>query len=835
MTELSGWQTHPAGRWGMGLPMVRQGVRVALSVLTLGWAAVPAASGYEFLGDLRSFERRDSGGTAVCAPGAELRVSFVTDEAVRITLIRPGQEERLLTHALVPRARDPVTVTVREEGDATILASRALRVELAHQGCRVAILDRAGNVLVRDDPGMGIGWDGSEVRNWKEIAEGERFFGLGEKTGDVDKRGREWVMWNSDTPGYDNDTDPLYQSIPFFVGLRDGRAYGIFLNNSHRTRFNLGAGNHRYYSFAADGGTLDYFVFQGPAIADVVSAYTALTGRMPMPPLWALGYQQSRWSYYPDSEVLSLAREFRQRQIPADVIYLDIHYMDDYRVFTWHPERFPRPQAMLRQLGEMGFKPVVIVDPGVKEDPEYAIAGEGLAGDHFVRYPDGELYVGSVWPGRSYFPDFARAETRQWWGGHVASLREQGVRGFWNDMNEPAVWGRAFPDEALMQDTDGPASFKRMHNLYGHLMARATHETLRRHRPDERPFVLTRAGFAGTQRWAAVWTGDNVASWEHLELGIRMMLGLGLSGVAFNGTDVGGFVDTPSGELFARWMQLGAFSPFFRAHTMHGTPGQEPWSFGERVEAIAREAIRLRYRLLPYLYTLFREAHTTGTPILRPLFWHHQDDPKVYRRDWQHQFLVGEHLLVAPVTREGSAVQHVYLPAGRWLELGTHRVVDGGRAVLVDTPFERIPTFLAKGGILPLAEAVQYVGERPSTTLTLEVFAGATDSGIDLYEDDGATHAHEDGAFRVTRLRAIRRDGALTLRREITHDGYSVPARRLEIRLHDVATAPRQVTLDGAMLSGSGEDAAWTHDPERRVLTVRVREEGTRQTLTVRW
>lgn len=796
-------------------------------------AALPlgaTASGYSFLGDLRAFERDDAGATASC-DGAALRLHFVEDDVVRVTLLREDRRPRLLTHALVGREPDPVEVTVERGEDITVLATAAMRVELAHRGCRMTVFDGTGHVLVQDDSGMGTGWDGNEVRTWKRIAGDERFFGLGEKSGDVDKRAREWVMWNSDTPGYGDASDPLYQSIPFFVGLREGRSYGVFLNNSHRSRFNLGAGNHRYYSFSAEGGTLDYFVFAAPRIAEVVADYTALTGRIPMPPRWALGFQQSRWSYYPDSEVMSLARRFRERGIPADVIYLDIHYMDGYRVFSWDPQRFPRPAAMLDELGDMGFKPIVIVDPGVKEDPDYPIAREGLAGDHFVRYPDGETYVGSVWPGRSYFPDFARAATRAWWGGHLARLREQGVRGIWNDMNEPAVWGKAFPNEVLMRDADGAADFKRMHNLYGHLMAEATYESLRAARPDERPFVLTRAGFAGTQRWSAVWTGDNVASWEHLQLGIRMMIGLGLSGAAFNGTDVGGFEGTPSGELFARWMQVGAFSPFFRAHTAHDTPGQEPWSFGERIEAVAADAIRQRYRLMPYLYTLFHQAHDSGAPVLRPLFWHHQDDAQAYAREWQHQFLVGRQLLVAPVTAPGVALQKVYLPAGRWLELGTGEVFEGGRAVTVETPLERLPVFLAEGGILPSQEAMQYVGERDSGTLTLDVFAGANDDGFDLYEDDGRSHDHERGGYRLTRLRAQRDDGVLRLDREVVHDGHRVPARMLELRLHDIAEPPVELSLDGTRL----QDKAWHHDPATRVLSVRVREHGARQSLLARW
>jgi alpha-glucosidase len=630
----------------------------------------------------------------------------------------------------------------------------------------------------------------------------------------------------------------VYESIPFVLGVRRGRAWGLFFNNSHRSTFNMGAGNHRYWSFAADAGRMDYFFFYGPAVPDVVREYTALTGRSPMPPMWALGFQQSRWSYYPDSEVLALARTFRTKNIPADVIYLDIHYMDGYRVFTWDPERFPDPAATLKKLDSMGFKIVTIIDPGVKQDPSWAVAREGLANDHFVRYPDGEVFVGSVWPGRSYFPDFSRQATRDWWAAHLARVRETGVRGFWNDMNEPAVWGKAFPLEVLMDDGGRMSSQKKMHNLYGFLMAKGTYEGLRRLRPDERPFVLTRAGFAGIQRYSAVWTGDNVATNEHLELGIRMLLGLGLSGVPFVGTDVGGFVGTPSPELFARWMQVGAYSPFFRAHTTANTPDQEPWSFGELVEDIVREAISTRYRMLPFLYSLFHEAHETGAPILRPLFWHAQDDSMAYDPAWQHQFTVGRDLLVAPVTREGLTLQRVYLPRGRWLEMGTGRVHQGPAVVAVDAPLERIPTFLRAGGIVPMGEPMQYVGEKPSGVLTLQLFEGDPAAAFELYEDDGTTFAHEKGAYRTTRFTARRASGALRIAREIVHDGWTPPARAVEIRLLGVQAAPSSVTLGSTTLrSLAGADATgngFRWDGATRVLTVRFEAAGTRQEVTVR-
>lgn len=799
--------------------------------------AAPAhPPGYEFLGDLISFERTDSGMTLRCEPGAELAIRFLAPGVFRVTLDRPDVDEDLLEWPVDLDPVEAIELEVVEEEERLLLRSAEIDVAVHRSPCRLAVLEKSGFVLAEDEPGLGIGWDGREVRVWKSIAEDERFFGLGEKTGNLDKRGAEWVMWNSDTYGYGNETDPVYQSHPFLVGQRGGRAYGIYLNNSHRSVFNLGAGNHRYWSFAAEGGALDYVFFHGPTIPRVVERYTAFAGRTPMPPAWALGYQQSRWSYFPRAEVLRLARTFREKAIPADVIYLDIHYMDGYRVFTWDPERFPDPDGMLAELGSMGFKVVTIIDPAVKEDPDYAVARQGRDGDHFVRYPDGEVYVGSVWPGRSYFPDFSRAETRGWWGDHLAEMLETGVDGFWNDMNEPAVWGKAFPLEVVMGDEGRGSSMKRMHNLYASLMARATVEGWREHRPDDRPFVVTRAGFAGIQRHATVWTGDNVASWDHLELGIRMLLGLGLSGVPFTGMDVGGFVGSPSPELFARWIQVGAFTPFFRTHTVINTPAQEPWAFGEHVEGIAREAIELRYRMLPTLYSLFREAHETGAPILRPLFWHHPDDSTAYAPEHQNQFLVGERLLVAPVTREGHRTRTAYLPAGTWLHLASGTVFEGRRSVTVEAPLEEIPTFLGAGGILFTRAVRPFVEPGPSDALTLEVFPGEEPAATALYEDDQASRDYEREIYRRTRFETVLRRGGIELTREVVHDRFAVAERLLTARFHAVDAPPGGVTVDGRALErtdGEGTEG-WTHDAERRILTVRFRESGDRQTVVAR-
>ncbi len=785
-----------------------------------------AFANYSFLGNLDRYERTASGAFLHCGDGNSVRITFLTPEMVRITLERPDYPEALLTLALAKTAWDSVNLTINESDSLLSLETPALQVEVRKTPCRITLRDPQGFVLCADDPAMGMGWDGQEVRCWKTIAPDEKFFGLGEKTGNVDKRGREYVMWNSDTPGYTNDTDPLYQTIPFFVGLRGGQAYGMFFNNSYRTRFNMGAGNLRYYSFAAEQGHLDYFFIAGPRIPDVVKRYTELTGRTPMPPKWALGFQQCRWSYFPDDEVLRIARTFREKQIPADVIYLDIHYMDGYRVFTWDKERFPDPAGMLKELHKIGFKLVTIIDPGVKADSNYAVAEEGLNRDYFVRYPDSSVYVGEVWPGASYFPDFTKSDTRLWWGEKIGSMFKLGVDGFWNDMNEPACWGQAFPLETIFDDDGRLSSQKKIHNQYGFWMAQSAYDGVLKAQPDTRPFIITRAGFAGEQRFTAVWTGDNVSSEDHLELGIRMMQGLGLSGVPFVGTDVGGFMGTPSGELMARWMQVGALSPFFRAHSHYGSVDKEPWSFGENIEAINRKFILWRYQLLPYFYSLFREARETGAPILRPLFWNDQQDPMCFDWGFQQQVFVGDKLLAAPVTRAGQYFKAVYLPEGRWLDWNTEEVYEGPQRILIDAPLDRMPLFLREGAIIPSQEATQWVDEKPAKALILDVFPSSQESAYSHYEDDGSTQAYVKGAYRLTTFTVADTNG-VRFRKSRLHDDFAVPERELLVRFHHVLEEPSRVQAGGKPLDRS----RISYDAVAHVLTVSIPDEGKEQTI----
>ena len=521
-----------------------------------------------------------------------------------------------------------------------------------------------GRVFAADDAGV--------ERFSKARAEGERYFGCGERTAGLEKTGSHQVFWNVDPPeGHTASFNNLYTSIPFVLSLVDGRAHGLFLDYPGRVEFDLAkADPARFTATAADAFV--YYVFAGPTPRDVLAQYTELTGRISLPPLWALGNQQSKWGYEDADEVRAIARGYRERGIPCDVVYLDIDHMDGYRVFTFDAERFPDPAGFVAELEADGFKVVCITDPGVKVDEDYGVYVSGRERDLYCKTKRGTEYRNVVWPGLCAFPDFTNPEAREWWGDQQAPLVEAGVAGVWCDMDEPALF---VPDQSTMPEDvvhpgGGDARYHQdVHNLYGSLMARAAREGLQRLRPDKRPFVITRAGYAGLQRDALQWTGDNSSWWEHLWMSMPQLQNLGLSGVSFCGVDVGGFFGDSNGELLARWTEFGIFQPFCRNHSCKGTVPQEPWAFGEPWETICRDMLSLRMRLLPYLYGLFDEAARTGAPILRPLLFEYPDDPVTYSAD--DEFLVGDALLVAPITRPGIEHRHVYLPAGEWVQWWT--------------------------------------------------------------------------------------------------------------------------------------------------------------------
>ncbi|MEN8006952.1 MAG: TIM-barrel domain-containing protein [Candidatus Krumholzibacteriota bacterium] len=576
------------------------------------------------------------------------------------------------------------------------------------------------------------------------IGDGTDLYGTGEVPGPLRRNGTRTVAWNFDAYGWGGNAANLYQSHPWVLAVRtDGSSFGVLADTPNRCVIDLTLG----IRFEADGVPFPVIIIEGDSPQDVVRELGRLTGTMPLPPRWSLGYHQCRYSYTPDDRVREIAAGFRERDIPCDVIWFDIDYMDEFRCFTVDDWSFPDMRGLNAELHDQGFHTVAIIDPGIKQEMGYHVYDSGDAIDAWVQTAAGAPYVGSVWPGRCVFPDFTMAQVREWWGGLYGQFLSLGIDGIWNDMNEPAVFNvdaKTMPRSNRHRadpELGGPGTHARFHNVYGMLMARATWEGVQCSRPNQRPFVLSRANHLGGQRWAACWTGDNTASWAHLDYSVSMVLNLGLSGQPLSGPDIGGFVGAGTGEMFARWMGIGALQPFARGHTGKGNIDKEPWSFGDDVEKTCRLALQRRYRLLPYLYSLMREAAETGLPPVRPLFFADPADPVLRAHD--DSFLLGDNLLVACNTRPGTARPEPVFPAGKWVKVG---LVPGD----LDDP-DLPDLYLREGAVLPLGPIMQWSGERPLDELELLVNPGPDGRAVGfLYEDDGDGYAYRDGAYRVT-------------------------------------------------------------------------------------
>jgi alpha-glucosidase len=707
---------------------------------------------------------------------------------------------------------------------------------------RVAFYDLAGRVVSKDKDSLGPAWDGESVRCWKWMSPDEHYFGLGEKTGPLDKRGHSYVNWNTDPAAYNVLTDPMYESVPFFVAIRQGKAYGIFFDNSYRSFFDMGADSPDTYSFGAEGGELNYYFFYGPDPHSVITRFTDLVGRASMPPRWTLGYLQSSAHYYPGSTFLSLADNFRQRKIPCDGLFFDTQHMNGSRDFTWDKAGFPDPPKLLSDLQQKGFHSFAILDPGVKEESGYYVYDQGIAGDHFLKRKNGQVYVGQIWPGASVFPDFTSEKARSWWASVSANFAKNGFSGYLTDMNEPTVdallrskgWIPAPFDPNVTYDDHGlKTPDAKNHNIYGMLMSEATREGLLKYQPNVRPFVITRATFAGGQRYAGQWTGDNMATWEDMNASLRLIQSMGTAGLVFTGSDVGAFVNMPGPELYARWLESSIFNPFFVTHSGERDHRLDPWSFGPQWEDVNRRTIELRYRLRPYLYTTYYQATQTGLPVLRSLPIEFPDDPRVFDETPAkelNEFLFGEDLLAAPVTGPGETTRKVYLPRGSWFDFSSERAYIGPATITVDAPIEAVPMFARGGAIIPTQQVIEYDNQAPIDPLTFEIYPGG-DSSREYYEDDGISLDYTRGVYLHEGMTSSDSAGRLTIKATDVTGTYKPPARSLVLKVHALLDAPKAIKLNGEILesAASMEDLVKSHagqyyDSTSKVLYVRFKD-----------
>jgi alpha-glucosidase len=632
-----------------------------------------------------------------------------------------------------------------------------------------------------------------------EIAPGTSLYGTGEVAGPLLRNGRVIECWNFDAYGYGDETPHLYQSHPWVLAVRrDGSAFGVLADTTFRTRIDLTSG----ITMTTQGPDFAVIVVDRASPQEVVTTLADLTGKIEMPPLWALGYHQCRYSYAPESRVREVAAGFRERSIPADVIWMDIDYMNGYRVFTFDPEGFPNPRQLNVDLHQMGFRAVWMLDPGIKRDESYFVYQQGTQRGAWVQTAAGEPYVGDVWPGACVFPDFTSSVVRDWWSGLVRDFVLLGIDGLWNDMNEPAVFNvesKTMPVDNIHRadaELGGQGAHAQYHNIYGMQMVRATREGFMRAYPNRRPFVLSRANYLGGQRYAATWSGDNTADWEHLEWSVPMVINLGLSGNPFTGPDIGGFVGDGDGEMFARWMAVGAMLPFARGHTGKENVDKEPWAFGLEVEATCRRALERRYRMLPYLYTLFREAHDTGMPIVRPLFFLDPADPALRSED--DAFLLGGDLLVVPALTpardRAPALPRDFESAWRAFDFG-----DGGDP--------HLPRLYARvGSIVPAGPVKQFTDEKPLDPL--ELIVALDESGRArgvLYEDFGDGWEFREGEYRLTTYEAVTEGEDVYIRATRRDGRWNAPQRGVTVRM---------LLPDGAELV--------THGRENEDIVVRI-------------
>jgi alpha-glucosidase len=763
-------------------------IRITFAVFViLLWAAALLPNSLAQTSAKLSFVRLDrvssshpvSNGIEIRSGAAIVQISSLRDDVLRVRVGPAGQLPEDASWGVLSASRTSSVAVIPESSSASVgFKTAKLHVAIHKDPLELTVTDLEGRVIVEDFPGRPIEYHGTSFRVYLKSPEDEHYFGLGDKAGPLDRRNHAFTDWNTDAFGWQESTDPIYKSIPFFITFHRGVSAGIFLDNTWRASFDFNKEYRDAYSFGSEGGPLDYYILYGPEPKAVVESWAWLVGKTPLPPLWSLGYQQSRYSYFPESEVRRVASRLRSEHIPADVLWLDIDYQLKNRPFAVDPERFPHFDQMVQDLKAQHLRTVVITDLHVADLPGagYRPYDEGKAGDHFVKNPDGSDYVGVVWPGKSVFPDFTRKATREWYGTLLNDFVAKGVAGFWNDMNEPAIFevpSKTMPD-GTQHRIDEPgftprtASHLEIHNVYGMLNTRATFEGLRKLEPNTRPFVMTRASYAGGHRYAATWSGDNSSNWFHLRQTIPQLLNLGLSGFSMCGADVGGFASTPQPELLTRWIELGAFQPIDRDHTAMGTGPQEPWENGTPEDLnLRRRYIEERYRLLPYLYTTAEEMSRTGLPIMRPMFLEFPEeasgrqlvDPTV-----DNNFLLGSSLLVAesqfPDEMDNFSVA---LPPVGWYDYWTGASVEGsmGRRnpektqvqseeVHIQRSLDTLPVFVRAGAIIPEQPLVQSTDEKPEGPLTLRVYPPTgfnKDCKGSLYLDDGVSYDFEKGQF----------------------------------------------------------------------------------------
>ncbi|MDX2099952.1 MAG: glycoside hydrolase family 31 protein [Leptolyngbyaceae cyanobacterium bins.59] len=724
---------------------------------------------------------------------AELDVTFLTPDLVRLDW-KPGISP--IPYGIARQDWPTVETILEQTPDGWRLASQGdqgIHILVNFEG-HLTFHDHQGKVFREELPPER---QGEHWSHHARLQPEEHVYGLGERAFPLNLRSARdengqpptFRMWNYDAAGkYAPGSDPMYMCIPVYVGLHQQGSYLVFYENSFDAHFKF----TDVASAAFEGGALRYYVIAGTP-QTLLNRYTELTGRAPLPPRWCLGYHQSRWGYGKEEEIRKTVHCFKIHDLPLAAVHLDIDVQVKNRAFTIDPDRFPQLGLFIQELAQEEVRFITILNPGIRYSRRDKLCMEGQVLGTLCTRPDGKLLIAPVWPGWCVFPDFTNPLTRRWWSRQYEYLLDVGVSGFWHDMNEPAafiLWGdRSLPPYATRHHMEGRGGDHReAHNVYGMLQVKAAYESLCRYQPQKRPFIITRAGWAGIQRYAWTWTGDVDCSWEALKTTLSTVVGLGLSGMPYAGSDIGGFQGNPDAELYLRWFQMGAFTMFCRTHSSNNVENRTPWLYGEPTLSIIREFLKLRYRLMPYLYTLTWEATQDGFPPVRPVFWADPEDSNLWGID--DAFLLGNALLVCPVTQPEVRSRSVTLPKGRWYHLWDDRVLEGPGTVEIEAPIKHIPVLVRAGCILPMEQ---------EKVLTLHVYrpvSGGCQSM--MYSDAGDGY----GESRIDRFQIAWNEGGLDLIH--TEEGeFSLPYETIEVQFHGASV--KRAWIDGQEASIEGD------------------------------
>lgn len=777
-----------------------------------------------------------------------VQLRLCSPSVVRIWFSPDGRLERSNpSFAVINEDLEEVNaVHVDEQNACYEIFTSKLRIRVNKFPFSLQIFDKYQKLLFSDYADKGHVSDGQRKLEYKTLRQDEHFFGLGEKTGKLNRRGESYKMWNSDKPCYSTAEDPLYKSIPFFMS---SYRYGIFLDNTYKTEFKFGTESRDYYSFEAPGGEMIYYFIFGKDYKEIMGHYVGLTGKPIMPPRWALGLAQCRGLLTNEKLSYEIAEGYRKRGIPCDIIYQDIGWTQYLQDFAWREENYGNPRKMLSELKDMGFKVIVSQDPVISQANKKQWAEADRLG-YFVKDSTTRKSYDMPWPwgGNCGVVDFTIPAVSDWWGAYQQKPINDGVAGFWTDMGEPAWSNEEQTERLVMQHHLG--MHDEIHNVYGLTWDKVVKEQFEKFNPDHRVFQMTRAAFAGLQRYTFGWTGDSgngddvVQGWGQMANQIPVLLSAGLGIIPFTTCDISGYCgdieDYPAmAELYTRWVQMGVFNPLSRIHH-EGNVAVEPWLFGEEAEKNVKAAIELKYSMLPYIYTYAREAHEVGLPIMRAMFLEYPADMETFATD--AQFMFGRELLVAPVVKKGARSKNVYLPEGIWIDYGNKRTeYSGEQWVTVDAPLDVIPMFVRKGSIIPQMPVMNYTDEKPVYPLTFEIFPAVTGSeaSFSLYEDAGTDLGYLRGEFMRTPVVCLTTEKGYTLKLGVrTGEKYTVCGQRnLIFRIH-AEQMPREAIMDGKKIKKSRPEKlsdnqeieftaiAWYPDKKQSVCLLRLPDDG---------